>query len=68
MVLFRSQRANKTNQYRPFLLFVLARVPAKHDGTVAQTGTVSSVDEEKPIAIKRTRYPLCQIVPSLDTV
>jgi hypothetical protein len=24
-----------------------ARVPAKHDGTVAQTGTVSSVDEEK---------------------
>jgi hypothetical protein len=47
---------------------VRARVPAKHDGTVAQTGTVSSVDEEKPIAIKRTRYPLCQTVPSLDTV
>jgi hypothetical protein len=25
-------------------------MPAKHDGTVAQTGTVSSVDEEKPLA------------------
>ena len=30
--------------------FNLSRVPAKHDGTVAQTGTVSSVDEEKPLA------------------
>jgi hypothetical protein len=44
-----------------------ARVPAKHDGTVAQTGTVSSVDEENPLQIKRTRY-LCQTGPSLDTV
>jgi hypothetical protein len=55
--------------FRPMLLGdAAARVPAKHDGTVAQTGTVSSVDEENPLQIKRTRYPLCQTGPSLDTV
>ena len=43
-------------------------MPAKPSGTVAQTGTVSSVDEENPLQIKRTRYPLCQTGPSLDTV
>ena len=42
--------------------------PAKHDGTVAQTGTVSPSTRKNPLQIKRTRYPLCQTGPSLDTV
>jgi hypothetical protein len=35
--------------------------------TVAQDGTVSSVDEQKPFTIKRPRYRPCQSAPSLDT-
>jgi hypothetical protein len=44
-----------------------ASVPAKPSGTVAQTGTVSSVDEEKPFPINRMRSRPSQTVPSLDT-
>jgi hypothetical protein len=42
-------------------------VPAKPSGTVAQTGTVSSADEEKPFPINRMCARPCQTVPSLDT-
>jgi hypothetical protein len=45
----------------------LGAVPAKPSGTVAQTGTVSSVDQEKPFPINRMRSRPCQTVPSLET-